>query len=178
MLAGMSIACGKAGSFTGTVSGKSLSVADAIFVEQASTGTPASDLALIVLSSTANACDDVTNNKQHKGLTILGLTLVAADPNSSTVAITTGTYEASTSNQTTKAAGGLFEATDTSCQPTVTAQVSGGTVTLTTFSKSLAEGDFNLTIGTDSVSGHFSAHQCAGLAAALSQTQTQPTCVD
>jgi hypothetical protein len=178
MLAGMSIACGKSGSFTGTVSGKGLSVADAIFFEMASTGTtPATDTAFIVLSSTANACDDVTNSKQRKGLTIMALNVTAIDPNSSTVAITTGTYDATSQ---TKQAGGLFEATDTSCNATVTAPVTAGTVTLTAFSKTQAEGDFNLTLGSDTVSGHFSAAQCAGLASAISQSSSSntATCVD
>jgi len=189
-LAVFSVACGGS-SVTGTVSGKSFSIHDAIFATVDTTGNPATETLVVVMSSGSSTCADVGSNilRENTQAVVLEITKVNQ---SATATVSTGDYVAKdlssvSATDTNLLAGGLFTSYDGTCTSTIdatagaiqTTTASGSKVTLSSYTaKSQAVGDFSVKVGSqsDAVSGHFSATYCAALGSAISGGTSTSTC--
>jgi hypothetical protein len=139
-------ACGGPGTFTGSVQGNMLAVADSALVG----GTE------IWLSSEGNLCKLLQNNTYPKGATLVK---IAPRP------IGLGDFTVVASTTTDGTAAMTFVKLDDTCMQTLAygpSTATAGTVTLTQLTVSqLAVGKFAVTFGnSDQVSGQFNAAYC------------------
>jgi hypothetical protein len=164
------VACGGPGSVSGTVSGLSLAVQDAIF-------TPVKDddrktiAALIILADKPNICDQMKANRQPKSATsmVLALIRLSDSPQQPFLAPDVGQY--TVINSDPRAAGNYAEArfsrTDATCSSTLSESAGtgvSGTVTVDSLKAEpggKATGSFDITFGSnDKVKGNFNAMFC------------------
>ena len=163
MLAILSVACGQSNTFSGKVDNKSFEPKDAIYFTASDPNVPGVESAIVVLTSTGAACDDLSKPQLRKNMSVLALSISAVDPNAA-ASLKTGTYDMASNTQ--RLGFGVFQALDSACADTVATAKSAaslGTVTVKAYSKDASiEADFNLTFGTDATTGHFDAKYCAG----------------
>lgn len=151
------VGCGSGNSVTGTVQGNSLAAQDALsFQASESFGGVTEFLVGALIVNISSACSTATNdqatNKTPPNLT--GLSLAVAN----TAAIAPGTYNITSSSVPAASAG--FTKTDATCNNTVNASATAGTITISAIDSSHAQGTFNLTFGSDTLTGNFNAPNC------------------
>ena len=157
---------GPAGSADGSVGGASLDVQDAIFVNGATVGTG------VVLTSYPGACDAIYASKHvPHGSRSVSLQLVAADAAGSGPVWKPVTFALGPASAKTNWFGAELTSVDGSCNDTSTA-ATGGTVTITAVSASQISGTYDLTFGSDELTGSFTAASCA----APDASSGDPTC--
>lgn len=155
-------------SFSGTIGGRSLDVADSLFfVPTASNGDQG---VLIMLGSAPGLCSATQDNRIAPDSTGLLLQLYALEGDD-LVEPTPGTYTIGLSVATGKSAMATFHEADFACTPSNT-PIESGTVTLTRISATRAVGTFTLSAGGSSASGSFDAVYCD----LSNQATGEPTC--
>jgi len=152
-------------SVNGTVAGSTLAAQDAIFADM--TGASTTGTVLGITSARA-FCDDVTKNQLPKNAVGLSIQLVS----NGGVVTAPGTFNLLGTSSGTAFFGAAWDALDATCNSTTT-HATAGTVTVTSISASQLTGTFDITFGSDHVSGSFDASSCA----ALSQATGAPTCI-
>jgi hypothetical protein len=185
----LTLGCGKGGSITGSIAGKSLSVEDAIFGTLAADGdypSPAQNIVAVALTSVPDACGDIRANISRKDASYLLLFMRAQDDLKQRVDVQEGPYFVSGAAefQTSLIAAARFVTYDAVCNdavgdPNKTTAVSGSIDLIGYDAKSSAEGDFSLDMGTqrDHIGGRFHAGYCDAFDALLaSRSQPQQTC--
>ncbi|MBL8953304.1 MAG: hypothetical protein JNK82_21170 [Myxococcaceae bacterium] len=175
-------ACGSAGSFSGTVTGNSLSVKDAAFALLKTDDGKSAGL-LLVLSDTPGMCDKVKANRTPKNsssFTMLAFNLsdtgeaLAPDANEYTIR-----SELVTPPLKGRIGVSFFSKVDANCTETLQDKnIAGqsGIVKITRLDGSangVASGTFDITVGTqlDKVTGSFNATFCD-----ITKLQANPSC--
>jgi len=155
VLAILATACGGGpGSVEGSVAGRSLQVADAIFFARTSPNQ-----AMVVLSSRAKACETSSHGANPAGATLLRFTLEAWTQGVPSW-LDVGDYKVD-DRADKRAINVQFLAFDASCQG-LPAQPSGGTVTLDEVdAQTKMAGSFELKFDSQSLRGEFEATHCA-----------------
>lgn len=207
VVAAAAFACGGTSggstSVSGTVGGASLgSVVDtqAVVVTNGSCDNshPTGNLLIVVLSSTAGVCADVTAAKSPPNTTSLQLlvstfwvnpsTTGAAPPANSPALELNKAYPINGNiNTATKDANGFgvvatagFDSTDATCNSKLASggqNATSGSVTLTSLSSSGVSGTFSLTFSSGTLTGSFSSGNCGlGTAQICALLGTQSTC--
>ncbi len=177
--------CFGPGSVSGTVSGISLNVQDAIFFSPKDNAGKTVGLA-VLLADKPNLCDTLKANRQPKSSTGLSLVMMNIKVDGSTVTFLSpdvASYTVTT-NDADLAKGGLFAQggfgkNDSSCTSTLTDAAStmkSGLVKLTAIKNEAggtAEGTFDVSIGSqaDKLTGRFTASFCD-----LSKMPANPSC--
>ncbi len=174
LLGSLSIACGGAGSFSGSVRGNELDVRDAVFYvsEFGAPGFGGSGVAL-VMSDQTNACTRLKENHLAPNGTMLSVGLgVSGGGTSITPLLTNGDYRLFTLLDLlnpppagTRLMISSFEKLDAGCVTTLGSQgvVTAGNVTVDSFksgSGGHVTGNFTLSFGVDEGEGTFSADFC------------------
>jgi hypothetical protein len=137
----------------GTINGKTITIADAIFIA----GTPGGGVQelLIDLEDQAGVCDRIKANTFKQNTTELGFTIAIENASG---AVPVGTYSNGTTGKT-HLNGGVQEP-DPTCMGKHLGTKSG-TVTITSISPDIVSGTFDLTLdGGDHVTGSFGATRC------------------
>jgi hypothetical protein len=180
LLAALSVACGQSNTLSGKVDNKTFEPADATYVTVSDPNQPSVQEAVLAITSTSGTCDDFKAFKQHKNASVLFINLRTVEANG-VADLKKGTYDVSSATQ--KITVAAVQVSDATCQNTVDAgkMIAGaGTVTISSYSKdSKVEGEYSLTFGGDTITGHFEAPFCtggAGFAAQLGQG-LQPQCI-
>jgi hypothetical protein len=154
-----------AGSATGTVGGASLDVQDAFLANGVTTGT------VVGVVSFADACATLyTSKRVPKGSSALSFQLVSYASGSAGPVTAPGTFTLIGGHPGADAFGAEWSFVDASCADT-TVSATGGTVTVTAASGSQLTGTFDLTFGSDHLTGKFRALDCAA-----ANSQGNPTC--
>ncbi len=149
----------------GTLQGATLTVADTAYGTRVPGGGGSNTV--IVLTSYAGVCTQLDNN--HLGKNGQVLVLVVVDYDTMTKAQSAisapGTYVVFGNGTPTShtAAGNYFTTTMTCQVPANEEPASSGTVTITAFSASSISGTFDVILGSDHVTGSFTAPFCAGV---------------
>jgi hypothetical protein len=175
------ILSGCGGSFSGTVNGLSLNVADSIFGLLKDDDGKSAGLVLI-MADQPNLCDKLKANREPKNSTAMTFLLFNVANDGSQLAPSTGDYTiTSTLGPTTRGNIGLasFSKTDGNCTDTIQpANTTGqsGLVKLSSVNSSAggqANGTFDITVGTqnDKVTGTIIANFCD-----ISKIQANPNC--
>jgi len=155
-----SLGCGSSNSVNGTIQGQTLSAQDALLLTNNTTvgGTTVYGLGVSIMNI-SNACStaqaDISSNKDPANAASLTIGIGSTSP------IAAGTFNITSASS--PAADAIFVKTDSSCHSTIdggAAQATSGTVTLSSVSASSASGTFDLTFGSDHVTGSFSASSC------------------
>jgi hypothetical protein len=151
-------ACGTENSVSGTVQGTPLPAKDALLLQGTEIfGGVSSTFAAVALLNFSNACAttqaDLAADKDKPNVTDLAIAVV------SLTNIEAGTYPITT--QSVPAATASFSATDATCGTTLNVQATGGSVTFNSLTASQATGSFNLTFGSDTLTGSFNASNCS-----------------
>jgi hypothetical protein len=161
----LSSGCGgaSAGHIEGSVAGKTFDVADSAgnnLTAGANTdGT-------VVLSSVDSLCSAITANTAKINSQLLSLDIFEADGSNPTAAPThSGQYAFAT---TTAGVNGKFfaafyESIGATTNDVTQTAATGGSLTLNSFANQHYSGSFDLTFGSDHLTGTFDAPRCAGL---------------
>jgi hypothetical protein len=163
-------ACGGSGtSVTGTVGGQSFDAQDAVFI----TGSSASTTGTIVGMTTFGAlCNAVTTNQIPKSSRVLSFQLAEANGTTAGPVTGPGTFDfLGSSSGATKVFAANWESFDATCTPTSTS-ATGGSVTVTAVTATHIAATFDVTFGTDHITGSFDASACAAPSSSGS-----PTCL-
>ncbi len=147
---------------TGTVNGKSFVPLDAYIYDE-SYDFPGAVVRAVKLTSYANGCTVQKANDAHVANSTY-LKMYFGKKNSTTApTITPGTYaigmSAPDGNGTVITGGAQLKSFDNVCLPGIT-MATAGTLTLTTYTATDATGSFDLTFGSDKLTGTFGASLC------------------
>jgi hypothetical protein len=146
--------------------GASLDVQDAFFANGVTTGTA------VGVVSFADACATLyTSKRVPKGSGGLSLQLISYASGSAGPVTAPGTFTLIGVQPGADAFGAEWTFVDAPCTDT-TVSATGGTVSVTAASGSQHTGTFDLTFGSDHLTGSFSASDCA----AAASSQGNPTC--
>jgi len=138
-------------SVTGTIQGATVPAGDAVGLDSVASGSSEAAVGAII-TNVASACSVLQDHGNPPGATAL---VVAVSAMGGSVA--TGTYSivsqgfGATASYTTE---------DTTCNTSFSENASSGSVTLTTVSGSTVAGTFDVTFGSDHLTGSFSAPIC------------------
>jgi hypothetical protein len=147
---------------TGTVNGKSFVPVDAYIYDE-SYDFPGAVVRAVKMTSYANGCTVQKADDAHVANSTY-LKLYFGKKNSTTMpTVTPGTYAIGMSmpdaNGDVVIGGAQLKSFDGTCLPTVST-ATAGTLTLTTYTMSGATGSFDLTFGSDRLTGSFGASAC------------------
>lgn len=168
----MSVACGGPGNVSGTVSGTTFTVNDAIFASMKDAQTGAESGALIVLASVADVCTTMKAKKDPKNASAVGVALMHMDAQGKSLPLVAGDYPILDLSTMTSPpsffASVVFTNTDATCKDMMAegkSQAASGTVKLTAYDAKAggkAEGTFDVVVGSqgDKVTGSFGATFC------------------
>jgi hypothetical protein len=166
------VACGSSDSVSGTVQGNSMTAQDAVYISQTqSAGGNSFFVTDVVIFNFGGACSramaDIPANKDPPNAA--GLSLFVAG----TGTIAPGSFSVGSSG--TQTVGASFSKTDANCQSLVNATATAGSITFSTINANQAVGTFNLSFGTDSLTGSFNASNC-GVTLSSSSDAGTATC--
>lgn len=161
-LAGCGGASGSS-SVQGSVGGKSFSEAHAV----ANVGGQAQrQSGLVIISSASDICERVTANSEPTNAQLLTLQLREADAaGNSSAPGHSGTYAITSNGSPTSGqfAWAFFVAVGAQTSDSSQMQASGGSVTLTDVADGRYGGSFDLTFGSDHLTGSFDSSNCPAL---------------
>jgi hypothetical protein len=146
---------GKGSSATGTIRGTSVPTNDVIAV----VAPPAGGVATvqILYANFGSACgvihSEFSGGPEHPSVVGLSLALQAAG-----TTVPSGTYPIG--GQSPGQAVALFDTTDSNCATVVSTQATSGTIAYGPVSASTIQGNFDVSFGSDRVTGHFIAPVC------------------
>ena len=171
-------------SVNGTVKGAGLTPAEAVFVTVGGMpGMGSNPMLVAFMSDQAGLCDKLKANQSFKGATAYQFMLHVLNTTGELAPLKLERYTITTTPATAtgNVAQASFNKLDSTCASTVAGPVpaTAGSIELTSFSVNMASGgasatgaasaDFDLTFGTDRVTGSFSARYCEA-------TLGTPTC--
>jgi hypothetical protein len=139
-------------SVTGTIQGAAVPASDAVGLSSVASGGSEAAVGAII-TNVASACTVLQDHGNPPGATAL---IVAVSAMGGSVA--TGTYAVVTQGFGATAS---YATQDATCNTSFSENASGGSVTLTTVSGSTVAGTFDLTFGSDHLTGSFSAPICS-----------------
>jgi hypothetical protein len=160
-------------SISGTVSGTTLMPVSA--ASTVSTTGAAANMAIIAISETASLCSDEQASITHRNARALGLQLQNQDASGNQTIPIAGTYDITASPQAgAMSASAIVLLLDNQCMTMPNSPVASmGSVTLTNvnlFAGGETDGTFDLTFGTDHLTGSFAAPFCDQSAAPTTLT--------
>lgn len=149
----------------GTLQGATLTVADTAYGTRIPGGGGSNTV--LVLTGYAGVCTQLDNNHLGKNGQVLVLSVLDYDTvtKAQSAISAPGTYVVfGNGTPTSHAAGGNYFTTTMTCQvPANEEPASSGTVTITALSASSISGTFDVILGSDHVTGSFTAPFCAGV---------------
>ena len=147
---------------TGTIAGKSFASANAV---ANTSGSGQSVSALVVISDVGNLCGNIDADNDTTNAQALTFDLFEADMSGNTVAPAhSGDYVIATdATMTGQLAGANYVAVGASTADKTESVATAGKVTLTGVASGHYVGSFDLTFGTDHVTGTFDTAPCAAL---------------
>jgi hypothetical protein len=153
-------------SISGTLSGTTLTIADAVAFDSSGLGVGGTGDLWVLLSKSSDMCYRLSSGARVGSSASLSFYLLQTDGFSRYVAATPGTYIVS-SNQpgaNVQVAAALYTTTDSACAPTDVTASNGEVVlnSVATTGGGITDGTFDFTFGTDHVTGSFSAAFCPG----------------
>lgn len=141
-------------SVTGTIQGAAVPASDSVGLSSVSTANGTSEAAVgAIITNVANACGVLQSHANPANATALVLAVSASGSS-----VGTGTYDIVSQGFGATAS---YAKQDSTCNTSFSENASGGSVTLTAVSGSSVSGTFDLTFGSDHVTGSFSAPICS-----------------
>lgn len=177
---GVLAACGgnDAGSVSGTVHGAAISIGDSISAA-VMIGTN-QHAAAIAMTSTADACAEVTNRVTHPSEKVVIITVADYANLTLTTPTAPGTYSIYQGGSAPpKAATLQVKVSDLNCAdvPGMDAKATSGTVTLSTVSGNEFAGSFDVVLdSTDHIKGSFHPMECPQIQSAIDNQGSAASC--